>query len=170
MASYVESVLAPGERIVHRAVVSHWKFLLHYVIGALLIAAGAYVFFFVSSASAAPGMQILAATLAVAGVVLFLWAAVHRATTELALTDRRVITKRGLIARDTVEMNLGKVESLRVNQGLLGRILDYGDVTFVGTGSSPEPLRGIAQPLELRRKIGEVLQAPAAAERDAEIR
>ena len=53
-------------------------------------------------------------------------------------------------------MNLAKVESLHVDQSLLGRILNYGDVTVVGTGASLEPLRGIASPLELRRKLGEV--------------
>src|SRR5437764_478527 len=73
----------------------------------------------------------------------------------------RASAKRGFIRRDTVEMNLGKVESLHVNQGLLGRMLNYGDVTVVGTGSSLEPLRGISGPLELRRKLGEIA-APAA--------
>jgi hypothetical protein len=53
-------------------------------------------------------------------------------------------------------MNLNKVESLHVNQGLMGRILDYGDVTVVGTGASLEPLRGISKPLELRKKLGGV--------------
>ena len=55
-------------------------------------------------------------------------------------------------------MNLNKVESLHVNQGLMGRILNYGDVTVVGTGASLEPLRGIARPLELRKKLGEVVE------------
>jgi hypothetical protein len=40
----------------------------------------------------------------------------------------------------------------------MGRILDYGDVTVVGTGASLEPLRGIARPLELRKKLGEVVE------------
>ena len=60
----------------------------------------------------------------------------------LVLTDRRIITKRGLIARDTVEMNLGKVESLHVSQGLLGRMLNYGDLTVVGTGASRQGRAG----------------------------
>ncbi len=47
---------------------------------------------------------------------------------------------------------------MHVNQSLLGRLLDYGDVTVVGTGASLEPLIGIARPLELRRKLGEVSQ------------
>ena len=93
------------------------------------------------------------------GVIVVLTALIRRQTTELVLTDRRIITKRGLISRDTVEMNLGKVESVHVNQSLLGRLLNYGDITVVGTGSSLEPLVGIARPLDLRRKLGEMSQA-----------
>jgi iron(III) transport system permease protein len=104
----------------------------------------------------------LPGTVMAVGVLIILVAIIRRATTELVLTDRRIITKRGFISRDTVEMNLGKVESLHVTQGLLGRILGYGDVTVVGTGSSLEPLRGISRPLELRRKLGEVAPADAA--------
>ncbi|HEV2008990.1 MAG TPA: PH domain-containing protein, partial [Burkholderiales bacterium] len=92
------------------------------------------------------------------GLILIVVALIRRLTTELVLTDRRIITKSGLISRNTVEMNLAKIESIHVNQGLLGRILDYGDVTVVGTGASLEPLRAIANPLQLRRKLGEVTQ------------
>jgi uncharacterized membrane protein YdbT with pleckstrin-like domain len=154
MASYAESVLAPGETIVHRAAISHWKFLGSYLAGALLFAAAVYVLVLSRSHT-----DILAAWAAVpfaVGVVVILVALIRRSTTELVLTDRRIIAKRGFIARDTVEMNLSKVESLHVNQGLMGRMLDYGDVSVVGTGSSLEPLRGVSNPLELRRKLGEV--------------
>jgi len=48
---------------------------------------------------------------------------------------------------------------LHVNQSLMGRILDYGDVTVVGTGASLEPLRGISRPLELRKKLGGIVEA-----------
>jgi uncharacterized membrane protein YdbT with pleckstrin-like domain len=156
MASYVESVLADGERIVHRAAISHWKFLLSYVIGALCLA-GAAAALVLGRDNRDAAIAIAAVALAI-GLVVILVALIRRATTELVLTDRRIIAKRGFIARDTVEMNLSKVESLHVNQGLLGRILNYGDVAVVGTGSSLEPLRGIAEPLELRRKLGEVAQ------------
>jgi uncharacterized membrane protein YdbT with pleckstrin-like domain len=104
----------------------------------------------------------LGAIAAAIGLVVILAAVVRRKTTELVLTDRRIITKRGVISRDTVEMNLAKVESVHVNQSLLGRILNYGDVTVVGTGASLEPLFGIARPLELRRKLGEISQQRAA--------
>jgi uncharacterized membrane protein YdbT with pleckstrin-like domain len=155
MPSYVESVLAPGERIVHRAAISHWNFALWYLIGALcLIGAAAAVYVDWQRG------PLIAAVLTVVGIVVIMVALIRRGTTELALTDRRIIAKRGFIARATVEMTLAKVESLHVNQGLLGRMLNYGDVTVVGTGSSLEPLRGICGPLELRRKLGEIAATP----------
>ncbi len=154
MASYVESVLGQGETIVHRAAISHWKFFRSYLAGGSCLSAATGLYFI----TPVPGLELLWAVAALtgAGVLTVAVALIRRRTTELVLTDRRIITKRGFIARDTVEMNLGKVESLHVNQDLLGRILDYGDVTVVGTGSSLEPLHGIAGPLELRRKLGEV--------------
>ena len=95
----------------------------------------------------------------IGGLVMILSAIIRRQTTELVLTSRRIITKRGLVSRDTVEMNLSKVESLHVNQGLMGRLLNYGDVTVVGTGASLEPLRGIARPLEVRKQLGGVVES-----------
>ena len=151
MASYVESVLAPGERVVHRTAISHWNYVLSYLVGVACLAIAA-----TALASQSQGRVTIAAVAALIGLAIILVAAIRRATTELVLTDRRIIAKRGFIRRDTVEMNLGKVESLHVNQGLLGRLLNFGDVTVVGTGSSLEPLRGISRPLELRRKLGEI--------------
>jgi uncharacterized membrane protein YdbT with pleckstrin-like domain len=151
MTSYVDSVLAPGERIVLRCAVSHWNFALSYLVSALCFIGAAAVVFM--NWQRAP---VIAAVLTVIGVVVIMVAVIRRGTTELVLTDRRIIAKRGFIARATVEMTLAKVESLHVNQGLAGRVLNYGDVTVVGTGSSLEPLRGIRGPLELRRKLGEI--------------
>ncbi len=159
MSSYVESVLADGERIVYRAAISHWKFFLSYLVGGLFLLAALAAW---RAAGNQPGASLVAAAiLLVIGLVAILSAVIRRQTTELVLTDRRIITKRGLVSRDTVEMNLNKVESLHVNQGLMGRILDYGDVTVVGTGASLEPLRGIARPLELRKKLGGIVDIAA---------
>lgn len=46
-----------------------------------------------------------------------------------------------------------KVESIRVNQGILGMILNYGDIVVVGAGGSSSPIRFIAEPLEFRRQL-----------------
>lgn len=160
MSAYADSVLATGEKIVYRASISRWKFLPSYLAGALLMAAGAFALY--ATGFGTGPKQIGAILPLLAGVAILVSAIIRRRTTELVLTDRRIIAKRGLVSRDTVEMNLSKVESLHVNQGLMGRLLDYGDVTVVGTGSSLEPLLGIAHPLELRKKLGEVADGSAS--------
>lgn len=158
--SYVDSVLADGEQIVYRAAISHWKFLLYYLVSGLFLLAGAIG---VLTANFSEHRQMtVAMVLLLIGIVLVAAAFIQRLTTELVLTDRRVVTKRGLISRDTVEMNLAKVECVVVNQELLVRILNYGDVIVIGTGATLEPLRGIANPLELRKKLGEVTQEGAS--------
>jgi uncharacterized membrane protein YdbT with pleckstrin-like domain len=77
--------------------------------------------------------------------------------TEIAVTNRRVIYKRGFISRKTDEMHMDKIASVKVEQSILGRILDYGKVAIVGTGSGEESLgtidEPIATPLELRNHI-----------------
>ena len=77
----------------------------------------------------------------------------ERWTTEIAITNRRIILKRGFIRRDTAEMHMEKVESVDVNQSLLGRLLDYGDVTVRGTGAGLETLRLIDAPLDFRNHV-----------------
>jgi uncharacterized membrane protein YdbT with pleckstrin-like domain len=80
-------------------------------------------------------------------------AAIRRATTELAVTDRRVIYKSGVISRHTLEMNRSKVESVDVDQSLLGRLFGFGTVIVRGTGGSLEPIRLISDPLGFRSHI-----------------
>ena len=86
-------------------------------------------------------------------VILFARAWFARVTTEIAVTDRRVIFERGFIRRQTIEMNMSKVESVDVNQSILGRVLDYGDILVRGTGAGLEPLHMIAHPLAFRNAV-----------------
>ncbi|CAN5514721.1 hypothetical protein BH11PSE7_BH11PSE7_06740 [soil metagenome] len=157
MSSYVDSVLSEGERIVYRANVSHWKFFPSYLLGCLFLVGAAAAW--LMGAQGGSWLIVALAALAV-GLLVIISAVIRRSTTELVLTDRRIITKRGLVSRNTVEMNLAKVESLQVNQGLMGRMFNYGDVSVVGTGSSLEPLYGISNPLELRKKLGAMSDVP----------
>jgi uncharacterized membrane protein YdbT with pleckstrin-like domain len=75
---------------------------------------------------------------------------IQQATTEIAVTDRRIILKTGLFQRRTTKMHLDKVESVDVRQSLFGRSLDYGTVVVRGTGAGVEPLTNVAAPLNLR--------------------
>ena len=90
---------------------------------------------------------------AIAAIGAFIPAWFRRLTTEIAVTDRRIILKRGFIRRSTIEMNMQKVESIDVDQTLAGRLFNYGNVTIRGTGSSFATLRLINSPLKLRTSV-----------------
>lgn len=87
---------------------------------------------------------------------LFILPLIHRYTDEFAITNKRVIIKTGLFSRKTLEMNLGKIESVNVDQSILGRILGYGTITIIGTGGTRESFRDIREPLAFRKKFQEL--------------
>jgi uncharacterized membrane protein YdbT with pleckstrin-like domain len=96
---------------------------------------------------------IAALVLGVMALYLLLRAWIARTTTELVATDRRIVYKRGLIRRYTAEMNMEKVESVLVEQGILGRIFNYGTITVRGTGGGMEPLANIGAPIAFRNAV-----------------
>jgi uncharacterized membrane protein YdbT with pleckstrin-like domain len=77
----------------------------------------------------------------------------HRWTTETDVTNFRVVHKTGFIQRQTFEMSVDKVESVDVSQSILGRILNYGDVTVFGVGEGGKTLDTITSPLAFRNAI-----------------
>jgi uncharacterized membrane protein YdbT with pleckstrin-like domain len=99
------------------------------------------------------GLEAAAAIFGAFTIASWARAAIRRATTELAVTDRRVIYKAGLLARHTLEMNRSKVESVDVDQSILGRIFSFGTIIVRGTGGSLEPIRMISDPLTFRSHI-----------------
>jgi uncharacterized membrane protein YdbT with pleckstrin-like domain len=77
----------------------------------------------------------------------------RRFTTEIVVTDKRIIHKRGWISRRTEEMNITKVETVDVGQAIGGRIFGYGTILVRGIGGSWEPLSPVADPLDFRNAI-----------------
>jgi uncharacterized membrane protein YdbT with pleckstrin-like domain len=98
-------------------------------------------------------LQVAALIFLLFAAVAWVRAAIRQWTTELAVTDRRVIYKAGLISRHTLEMNRSKIESVDVNQSLLGRVLSFGTIIVRGTGGSLEPIRLVRDPLHFRSCI-----------------
>ena len=84
---------------------------------------------------------------------LLLPPAIAFASSEIVITDRRVLIKTGVVRRQTVEMFLSKVESVTVEQGFFGRLLDFGTVRIRGTGGFEEGFDSIAKPLLFRNWI-----------------
>lgn len=131
MASYVEKTLINDEKIIYTGKISIWSLLPLLIIGLCLL----------------PFWGI--------GLLFWLAAFIRYQTTELAFTNKRVIAKFGFISRQTIELNLIKVESLQVNQGILGRIFNFGTLVISGAGNPQAPIPGISNPMTFRRSFME---------------
>ena len=151
MASYVETIVGSGEHIVHVGRVSLWTILSSLLGGMFLILAA--IGLLLMPVGSPDVMHALAGIAAALGAIVIVVALVRRSSTELAVTNRRVIAKFGLIARSTVEMNLAKIESVRVEQTVMGRLFGFGSIIVTGTGSTMDPIRFIADPIAFRQAI-----------------
>ena len=150
---YVRRVLQPGETIVYSTKlhwIIYWRAILLLIVCIMLAGAAWYM---ADSKNLSLALAIAAVIFALLGLSSALRTFIRRWTTELAVTDRRVIYKEGLIARRTLEMNRSRVESVDVYQTILGRILGYGTITLRGTGGSLEPMHTIDDPLTFRSHI-----------------
>ena len=153
MARYIDDILQPGEKVLY-STNAHWIFYLPAIAAwaavlVLLVLSG--------TASAVPSLMLVCwASAAVVAIAALYWtfrAWFHRFTTETDVTNMRVVHKTGFIQRRSFEMALDKVESVDVNQSILGRIFNYGDVTILGVGEGRESIRTIASPLAFRSAI-----------------
>jgi uncharacterized membrane protein YdbT with pleckstrin-like domain len=152
MGRYIDEILQPGERVLY-STNAHWIFFLPAIIGwivagVLLVLSGVV--------PAGPSVLIclsLAAISAIAALYKTATAWFHRWTTETDVTNFRVVHKTGFVKRQTFEMSVDKVESVDVNQSILGRLLNYGDVTVLGVGEGGKTLDMIASPLSFRNAI-----------------
>jgi uncharacterized membrane protein YdbT with pleckstrin-like domain len=87
------------------------------------------------------------------GVLMLVAAWIRQWSGEFAVTNKRVIVKVGFISRRTIEINMSKVESVEVNQGIFARLLNYGTIMVIGTGGTKEPFDLIDDPLAFRRAV-----------------
>ena len=127
MSSYVEGALIKDEKLVHIGHISLWS-LWHFIAAGVLLL---------------PAYGV--------GLIFLVIAYVRYKSVELAVTTKRVIVKHGFVRRQTIEMNLSKVESVQVEQGVIGRLFNFGTLIVSGTGASHAPLAGIADPMGFRK-------------------
>jgi len=93
------------------------------------------------------------------GIIFWVIAILRYMTTELAFTNKRVIAKTGFISRKTIELNLAKVESVQVQQGIIGRIFNYGSLIISGAGNPQTPISGISSPMSFRQSLNEFIHS-----------
>ena len=126
MTSYVDNVLIEGEQVVYSGHITLWSLWHLLLFGVILLPVGV-------------------------GLILLIWAYVRFKTTELAITNKRVIAKSGFISRHTIELNINRVESLQVSQSLFGRLFNFGTLIISGGGNPQAPINGISNPLAFRK-------------------
>lgn len=134
MSSYIKKSLCDGEIVIKKAKVSLFSELPCFITGTLLFL-----------------------LLKPLGIAIIILGAIRIMTTEIALTNHRIISKRGLIKRNTIELDLNRVESIRVEQGMIERMLNYGSLFIIGTGGTRTPILYIDRPLAFRKAINDYL-------------
>jgi len=151
MGNYIKTSLLPSETVIREAKL-HWiifakpvvnSFVLYYVFKIFLTV--------IDPTIESPGQ--------ISGVIIFIIffipmmisTIIEWWSTELAITNKRVIAKTGFISRDTTELRHEKVESMNIKQSILGRILGYGTITINGTGGVHTPIKNIDEPMVFRR-------------------
>jgi len=155
LGSYTTATLQPNERPLHHTTI-HWMALAGSIIGATL---ALIVIVPIAMLAAWKGIY-WGWALLLLPVATLLSAAVTVKTSELVITDRRVLIKVGFIQRRTFEMFISKIESVAVFQSMLGRLFNYGTVEIRGTGGSSESFPTIADPLKFRDAIQLVQSEP----------
>ncbi len=146
--SYVEKHLIPGESVQYQTKL-HWIVMLgHIAIAAFLELLG--MAFLIARSNV---MYLVALFCLMLGAVIFCVGLLQRNATEMAVTNKRVIAKRGLVDRRTIEILLSRIESVAVEEPAFGRLLGYGTVIVRGTGGTPEMFEKIYRPLELREQV-----------------
>ena len=153
MGRYIDDILQPDEKVLY-STNAHWIFFLPAIAGWIVAVA-----LFVLSGLVPVGSPLvmvcwaLAAIVAIFALFKTVTAWFHRWTTETDVTTLRVVHKEGFISRKTFEMNVDKVESVDVNQSILGRIFGYGDVMVRGVGEGDKDIKMIGSPLQFRNHI-----------------
>ena len=141
--SYVDNNLLPGEQVTFRTHLSLFIFTVP-----VLLAVLAVVFYAI-----APGTRLLGHILLLGALVTGAAKYLDYASSEFAVTNKRIIIKVGFLKRRTLEMQVQKIETVAVSQGLGARILGYGDILVTGTGGTREAFTRVSAPLKLRHAV-----------------
>lgn len=151
MGAYANSVLASDEQVVYETK-------LHTIIfvGPIVVSLFLMLFFIGSLLSGDIGASLFFLVLAVLPLVLATLAYVG---SEFVVTNKRLITKTGVISRSSSDMNFNKIEGLSVDQGIFGRMLGFGSIGVRGTGGFVQRFPRIDKPFQLKRAVDEAMEA-----------
>lgn len=165
MSSYVKRSMQDDEKVLYHARL-HW---IIYHLGVWLVLIGVVAGHFL------PGyiegwvgeeyaehlikfVRYLSVILTAIGGFQLIFAFIRQISTELVITDRRVIAKHGFIATTSYELMMTKVEGATIDQTVLGRVLGYGTLMVKGTGGGISPIDHVARPFYFHAALMDALE------------
>lgn len=154
---YVQETLMDGEEVVSEGKF-HWFYTFAYVLFLIVMALFGLLLMAVGHEPDMSGVRNTGIGFITFGVLMFFIGMIRKWTTEIAITNKRVVYKRGWIFRNTDEISLNRLEEINLRQGILGRILGYGKLRLGGTGIGEIKLPDIAKPLEFRKTVQQAQQ------------
>jgi uncharacterized membrane protein YdbT with pleckstrin-like domain len=89
-------------------------------------------------------------------LLLALWEYLKLRSIEQGITNKRVILKTGIISRKSEEMKISSIETVEIDQGILGRIFGFGSIKVTGRGISDLIYKNIDQPMQVKKAIESV--------------
>ena len=170
MASYIQETLIQGENLQYSGHISLWPYILHLILGSLCVLSIGGVALF-GNLPIVPSWvgdlpYLLKIGILALGLLTLIFVFMMYESTELAVTDRRVIVKVGVIQRNTSELYLTRVEGVQVEQTILGRMFNFGTVVIKGVGTEIAPVSNVYNPLEFRRQFFSAADKGALAPTD----
>lgn len=147
---YIEKSLSSEETLVYKAHFHWFYYALAWVSLIITLGVAASVIYF-SLQNDWKG-RFLLGTCAVALLTLLrcmlpIW------TTEIGVTNHRLVVKRGWLSRTTDELQLNAIEQVNLQQSIIGRIFDFGGVSVHGTGMDDLIVPVVAAPLDFLRAV-----------------
>ncbi len=142
--SFVQKNLATNETIVYKTRLHWWKFV-----------SGGFVFLL--------GLLLMSQSNGFSGFLLFIGlvmlavAYVNWSSSEFVITNKRVILKTGFIRRQLVEIQLNMAQGLVIEQGILGRIFNFGGV-LVTSGGVRNSFAPMAAPFVFKKEVNEAVE------------
>ncbi len=150
---YIHKTLSEGE-VVEQFLKYHWFFMIYPI---FLLVTGLSIailhFLYFSNLIESNLVLYLSYLFFIFSFIKFITRFIERWTTEQALTNKRVFRKVGLIRRDTDELVYEKIETVAVKQSILGRIFNFGEVEFTGTGGMYIRFIFVKDPTKVKRNF-----------------
>lgn len=155
--AYPQKLLATGEEIQFE-LRPHWRAVIVPILWLVLtVFVGTWLFFMTD-------ISWLRWVIAIAMLVLIVWRTIVRflqwITTQYVFTNRRVITRMGLVTRKGRDMPLSKVVNVTFEVPAMGRVLNYGRLIIQTAGDDSDLIINDVPNVEtIQRDVYELYEA-----------